>query len=88
MGPLRRQGEAARQSMKERLADVSLEHAHLLRDRALGHPQLVGRGAETEPAARNLECAECIERWQPRARVHGQPVAYLHHRQQTSDAKP
>lgn len=62
--PVGRQREAARQAFEQRHAERVLQMADLLRDRALGDADLVGRRAEVQVPRGHLERAERIQRRQ------------------------
>jgi hypothetical protein len=50
------------QALEEGQPEMRLERAHLLRDRALRHAQLLGGGAERQMATGGIEGAQSVER--------------------------
>ena len=64
------QGEPAAGTLDQRGADLLLEKTDLLRDRSLGHMQLLGRAGEGELSSHGFEGAHRVERRQSVRRSH------------------
>ena len=64
---LRGQRHAPRQPREQRKAQMPLQYADLLGDGALRDAQLIGGGAKVQPATRDLEGTQSVQRRQPAA---------------------